>query len=1575
MLGYLASFGQGFFSKLDSYDNDYREVIKEAEEYFKTRDHGKGTGWKQYQRWKWELQYHLDVNENVISQKQEREAEYEYSRKALKRSRGRRNTDAGNESDWIEKGPGRNQITSSWSSGMARTYDVQVSENDPNIIYASTSGGGVWKSTDGGFNWAPITDQLPLDRIFSLAIDPNNDNHVLIYIKSHGLYTTFNGGSSWVHDDYFSDFQSRKITFAPGSSNTIFLGGSSSLSKSTDGGATWNPINLYHEFGYSPVIEDIVFHPTNPDIIYVSSNLRLYKSTNGGDTFVQILSSLPQEGRTRIAVTKAEPSYLYIVQDYNNGFGGLYLSKNEGSTFTTQINRNSPNARNYFSGRIDGSGEGGQAYHDMAIGVSNTNADEVFIAGINIWKSTNGGQDFSINTYWDINVANANDINYVHADHHQLRYLPDGTLINCNDGGVYKSTDSGNTWIDLSNGIRARQFYKIAYAETNPSIVAGGSQDNGHSIMRSNGNWIDWLGADGMEVLISPKDENKAYGFVQSGLRLHKTINQGETRISLNRPETDQTGDWITPLIMDNDDDDVVYAGYIDFFKHNGSYWEKVHDFSDGTFITRLESCPTNSNRMYMIKSSILYRTNDKGVTWTNLNTFCHDLSVDPNNEDILVISTGSGDINISKDGGDSFTSVSKGIAESGSIYVRCIEFDHSNKDGMYLGTANTIYYTNSELSSWVPFNSNLPAVRIDEIEVVKSTGEVLAATYGRGLWQSQGYEESDFTIRPVVNILNTYRGTIEAGSKLNIIAEGSSPEGKSISQIVFDVNGVETIDSEYPFVVTLNAVSEGDLTITAKAIDEDGTESLLETQVVEIASVQGSCNADIWDPSVTYRTEGLLVQHQGKLYENKWWNSDREPGTEQYGPWTYLEDCGGDAPTNVAPTATFVSPSEGTNFPNLEAITLETSANDPENDIFIIYVFINGQGYATFSSDSYTFDFLPEVAGDYTALLISQDGKGAQSDVTTLNFSVGNTSNTPPTVSLTSPTDGQEVKDVTTVILTADAYDEDGTVTSVEFTVNGEVIVDDSAPFEIEWTPNVGGGASVPVSVVAMDNSGARSVASESFFYMFVKPVISNFFPTNEYRINGITPTTLTLNPKTIATEIIRVTLSINNEEVTFDYNASSSSTGNITYEWTPEYVGEHIILARITDNLGYRSDWVSRTYFVDPENQAPILTSISPDNESIIVGSDPVTITIYAEDPDGSIVSVSESTPGGSIQFEGTESPYTYTFDPNGLSFKQFYFAIEDDKGLVTQVSYFLNFESAVNEAPTVSIIKPTTNQVFQGLGAITLEAEANDTDGNITKVTFFVDGETIEDSTFPYEVSWNPPSAGNYTVEIVAEDNLGDLSGLETSNFSVEVSSTDECSTTPAWSATQTYRNAGNKVSYDNKIFENKWYTKNDLPTEGGAWKLLQFCGGGIDCSDATTWSSSTAYSSAGALVIYQGSKYSNQHYSKNDIPGIDDVWELKGPCLDAPSSFETMTADIYPNPGSGKMKLEVNGITNSNLLYVEVRNLFGYVLMKKRVNLYENGKVIELDMTGQPNGIYSLTINANGQVLSKTIQVEK
>lgn len=801
----LQSSAQEFFQLMQEENLKVKKLERLGNKYFKNHDKGKGSGYKLYMRELYWAKRNADANGNVISDaKVVEESKRFYESFQNETSPALKNTQRN--TGWTELGPFNWTRTSSWTPGLGRITAIAVEPKQQNIIYAGSPGGGIWKSTNAGQSWRPLGDNMFSMSIWSIAIDPNNTNVVYLGNAAGQIMKSSNGGNSWTEISRVSGTP-RRILIHP-NSNIIFIGTTKALYRSTNAGNSFSLL-------FNSRAEDVEFKPGNTNVVYACGN-SFYRSTNGGASFSRITNGLSRTERMKMAVTPANPNAIYLVQKRGSSFGYLYRSLNGGTSFSTRASYTSVSTNQvYFT----------QASRDMAITVSDTNADEVHLGGMDYSRSLNGGSSFTKLATW----SNPGDRSYVHADIEVMQYI-NGTIYVGSDGGIFRSRNRGNNMTDLTQGgLAVKQYYRIGGAATDANMIVGGSQDNGTNIMNgSNRQFKEWLGADGMECFIDHKNKNIVYGTVQFG-SLYKSANGGNSIGSISKPGN-FSGEWVTPFMMDPIDNRKIYVGYRDLYRSNnggssGSWRNITSSINTGGNLDEMAIADSNNNYIYIAQEGRVWRTKNgqsSNPSWTEVSNFrgnVNFLAVDPNNPERVAIAATGSRVYISTNAGNSWTNIRGNLP---NISVQCLVFDDTAANGLYVGMQSGVYYTNDTLNSWVPFSKNLPGVQTSELEIHYPSRKIRLATYGRGIWESDLFDE-DTTNPDEINppsdlVAQVNQNNVTLSWKDNSTNESGFTiqrnDGNGFERVDFVQTGIETF--------TDTNLTDGPYTYRVRAYDSD---------------------------------------------------------------------------------------------------------------------------------------------------------------------------------------------------------------------------------------------------------------------------------------------------------------------------------------------------------------------------------------------------------------------------------------------------------------------------------------------------------------------------------------------------------------------------------------------------------------------------------------------------------------------------------------------------------------------------------------------------------------------------------
>lgn len=689
-------------------------------------------------------------------------------------------------------------------TGNGSVNKILIDPNNTNKMYCTVEGGGIFKSTNAGVNWSLIEPSATNG--YDVEFKPGNTDTIYasgnqFYISTDGGVTFASstalnnwsqqfvtGSTPWTSSGsnqnnsvtartgnnlglfYQGDFSSpiTRLVSPPlnlsGASNPVIkfsytqvnwsgdqdelkvfyktsVGGAwAELASYTEEVTSWSDITLnlpntnstYYiafegkaNYGRGVTLDDISVEDPALGVVF----------SDGFESSANSFSA----GSKMIGVSAADPSMVYVLEAAGGIFGGFHKSTDSGSTFTKLDHA----GKNYFGYSSQADDDRGQAPRDMDITVNPFNANEVHIAGILTWRSTDGGAIFNITSQWTLGNAANDNIGYCHADVDILEFVGNRLFVGT-DGGIFVANDIStvNTsyYTDLTPGLGIRQFYKIGVSQTDPVIVTGGAQDNGTSVYSQAGDWTDWLGADGMESFVDKNNSSVLYGTSQSG-SLYKSFNNGVTYTYLGSPD-DKTGSWVTPFEQDPITQNVLYSGYDQVYKttNGGNSWTAVSQNFGGN-LNEMKVAPTDSNYIYASRGSNLYKNTQVGTVtnWTPLTGFAGSINsiaihpTDPNK--VAIATTGAQKVYVSTNGGANWTSYRYDLPNFSAL---ALVWSGNANDGLYLGMNYGVYYIdNTTNNSWLPFSNNLPNVQISELEINNSDNKLYAGTYGRGLWRT----------------------------------------------------------------------------------------------------------------------------------------------------------------------------------------------------------------------------------------------------------------------------------------------------------------------------------------------------------------------------------------------------------------------------------------------------------------------------------------------------------------------------------------------------------------------------------------------------------------------------------------------------------------------------------------------------------------------------------------------------------------------------------------------------------------------------------------------------------------------
>lgn len=684
-----------------------------------------------------------------------------------------------------------------------RIADVVKDPTNPSTWYVATASGGVWKTTNNATTWAPIFDHYDSYTTGAIAIDPTNPNILWLGTGENasqrsagygdGVYKSLDAGRSWTNVGLKQSEHIGKILVDPRDPNVVYVaaqgplwapGGDRGLYKTVDGGKSWEQVLAISE---NTGVTDVILDPRNPDILYAASYQRrrhvgilvaggpesaIFKSVDGGKNWEKLNRGLPggDKGRIALGISPQQPDVIYAHIAAEEGKSGFFRSSDQGESWRKKSGYIIVDPQYY-----------GEIYPDPH------QFDKVYVMDVIIHVTIDGGSNFSrLNT------------RHKHVDNHALLFDPadpDYLLVGC-DGGIYESWDSGDSWKHVAN-LPLTQFYRVGIDNAEPFYhVYGGTQDNStlgapsrtnniHGIRNSD--WFITTGGDGFQTRVDPTDPNILYSQSQYAgiVRYDKRSGERQDIQPQAKPGEDALRwHWDAPLIISPHSPSRLYYAAQRLFRSDDraeswtpvsgdlsrnldrnqmevmgriwgpeAVWKNVFTSPLSTIVSLAESRLEEGLLVVGTDDGLIQISEDGGGSWRKIDrfpgvpsgTYVADVFFSPHDRNTLFAvfnNHKAGDFKPyalkSKDLGRSWTNIAQSLPDRHITWT--IVEDHERSGLLFLGTEFGLFFSLDEGDQWVQLKGGLPTVAIRDLEIQEREQDLVAASFGRGIFIFDDY-------------------------------------------------------------------------------------------------------------------------------------------------------------------------------------------------------------------------------------------------------------------------------------------------------------------------------------------------------------------------------------------------------------------------------------------------------------------------------------------------------------------------------------------------------------------------------------------------------------------------------------------------------------------------------------------------------------------------------------------------------------------------------------------------------------------------------------------------------------------
>ncbi len=664
-----------------------------------------------------------------------------------------------------------------------RTLAIAFNPQHPSTMYAGSASGGLWRSYTAGVGakaWKRVDTGFPVLAVSCITFAPGDSTTMFIgtgEVYNHdeagtgaayrrtrgswgiGILKSTDGGNTWSKSLDWSLDENHgvwAIEIAPDDPNIIYAATTDGTYKSIDNGGTWQKI---HDV---VMATDLLIYPDDHDKVLVAcGNLSspgggIYRTTDGGTNWTAITENIPSfRGKIQFGAAPSDADIVYA--SIGDGF-----SLNEGASW---LLRSDDFGEHWIlKNQTDYSKWQGWYAHDVA--VRPDNPDEIIVIGIEIWKSTNGGDTLTQIAYGGIGDPNPpiggpdGPYYFVHSDAHQIIYHPTNPDIFyiADDGGIHRSIDNGENFAGCTGSYQTMQFYNgFTNSHQNDTFCLGGLQDNGTIAWNGDKTWQVVFGGDGSWAAINPDDDNTYYVSWYE-LNIYRITTLPEAYDYMEIPKKGFPL-FIAPFVVAPSNPSVLYAGSAGIAKttDSGDTWALTNGSAplqeNYPGVLSMAISYQNENTVYAATApkpgtpAKVFKTTD-GDTWTDItgdlpNRYPMDIAVNPVNDDIAFITFagfGSGHVFKTTDGGDTWIDISGDLPD---VPTNAVVVDPLFPDNIYVGNDLGVFVSPDGGDTWETYQEGLPEVTmVFDLTIAPVSRKLRVATHGNGAYQRDLIEE-----------------------------------------------------------------------------------------------------------------------------------------------------------------------------------------------------------------------------------------------------------------------------------------------------------------------------------------------------------------------------------------------------------------------------------------------------------------------------------------------------------------------------------------------------------------------------------------------------------------------------------------------------------------------------------------------------------------------------------------------------------------------------------------------------------------------------------------------------------------